>query len=65
MATARLDESTDLGIERAKGGKRRMVIIIAVAAVLALGAAGGAAWYVLGGDQTPTATGAKAGWCGP
>ena len=59
MATARLDESTDLGIERAKGGKRRMVIIIAVAVVLALGAAGGAAWYVLGGDQTPTAAGAK------
>jgi len=59
MATARLDESTDLGIERAKGGRRQLIIVVAVAAVLMLGAAGGAAWYFLGRDDAPAAAGAK------
>jgi flagellar FliL protein len=59
MASARLDESTDLGIERARGAKRRLIVIIAVAVVLGLAAAGGAAWYLLQSDDPPTAAGAK------
>jgi flagellar FliL protein len=55
MATAKLDESTDLGIEKAKAGKRRLIVIVAVAAVLVLAAGGGAAWYLLGGGVTHVA----------
>ncbi len=59
MATARLDESTDLGIEKEKGGKRRLVIVVAaVVAVLVLAAGGGAAWYFL---SAPDAASAAAG----
>jgi flagellar FliL protein len=49
MATAKLDESTDLGIEKAKG-TRRLIAIIAVAVMLGLAAGGAAAWYFLAGD---------------
>jgi flagellar FliL protein len=60
MATARLDESTDLGIEREKGSKRRLIVVsIVVAAVLLLGAGGGAAWYFLGRDGDEVAAGQK------
>jgi len=60
MAIARLDESTDLGIEKPKGGKGRLLIIIAVVAVLLLAAGGGAAWYFLGRDDGAAAVaGAK------
>jgi len=55
MATVRLDESTDLGIEKAKGGKRRLLILIAVASVLLIAAGGGAAWYFLGVHDNGTA----------
>lgn len=55
MATARLDESTDLGIERQKDGKRRLIIISVIVAVLLVGAGGGAAWYFLGADDSTAA----------
>jgi len=58
MATARLDESTDLGIEKQKGGKRRLIIIVAVVAAVLIAAGGGAAWYFL---RTPDTTASVAG----
>ena len=60
MATARLDESTDLGIEKHSGGKRRLVIIVAVAAALVLAVGGGTAWYFLRAPDAATSiAGAK------
>ena len=60
MATARLDESTDLGLEKKQGGKKLLVII--GLAVLLAAAGGGAAWYFLaasGPDQVAAEAGAK------
>jgi flagellar FliL protein len=59
MATARLDESTDLGIERQKGSRRRLIIVVIAAVVVVLIGAGGGAWYMLGRDGAETAAAAK------
>lgn len=59
MATARLDESTDLGIERHKGdGRRLTIVVLAVAVALLLAGGGGAAWYFL---RAPDAASSIAG----
>jgi flagellar FliL protein len=48
MATARLDESTDLGIEK-QPRRTGLLVIVGLAAALVLAAGGGAAWYFLAG----------------
>jgi len=59
MATARLDETTDLGIEKQPRRTKRLVII-GLAAVLVLAAGGGAAWYLLAGPGAEQAAQAGA-----
>lgn len=59
MATTRLDESTDLGIEKKKAGKK-LLVIVGLAVLLIVAAGGGAAWYFLAGDS-PERTAAEPG----
>ena len=61
MATARLDETTDLGIEK-QPGRTKLLIIIGLAAAVVLAAGGGATWYFLAGPGAEQAAeaGAKA-----
>ena len=59
MATARLDETTDLGIEKQPRRTKRLVII-GLAAALILAAGGGAAWYLLAGPGAEQAAQAGA-----
>lgn len=56
MAAPKLDESTDLGIEKAPRSKWLLVAIV-VAALLVVGGGGAAAWYFLykGGDEAAAA----------
>lgn len=48
MATARLDESTDLGIEK-QPRRTKLLVIIGLSAALLLAGGGGAAWWFLAG----------------
>lgn len=59
MAAPKLDESTDLGIEKTKGGGRTRLILVALAAVAVLAAGGGAAWYLLAGSEPPATAAGK------
>jgi flagellar FliL protein len=57
MAVARLDESTDLGIEKKRDSKR-LLLVVGLAVLLVAGAGGGAAWYFLGGSGAEQAAAA-------
>ncbi len=50
MAAAKLEEDLDLGIEKGKGSKKKLIIIGAVAAVLLLSGTG-IAWFLMSGDS--------------
>ena len=58
MAAPKLDESTDLGIEKTTGGRKKPLVLVALAVVAVL-AAGGGAWYFLGGSEPQTAAAGK------
>ncbi|MCP4994532.1 MAG: flagellar biosynthesis protein FliL [Gammaproteobacteria bacterium] len=53
MADEKLDEELDLGIENNSGSKKKLIILIAVGLIVLLGAGGGVAWFMLGGDPQP------------
>lgn len=56
MATGKLDEDLDLGIEKGKGSKNKLIVIIAAAALLLFGGGLAVTWFLLDGSDQQVAS---------